>query len=173
MAELLLSILIVFGGRILQDLMFNLKIEMFNRGNKAGVFGVNFFESIVGISIIAIMVRFITEGPITLLIALGLGSSIGGLLVITIRGRMNERLVGQRQYFVRVAYTGNEDLIDILSGEGYSLSVRQQEFTDGISRTVIEGSMENRARKEQFKQLLKGRENKFVTIVPAREVYWV
>lgn len=33
--------------------------------------------------------------------------------------------------------------------------------------------MENRAQKERFKKLLQGRENKYVTIIPAREVYWV
>ena len=172
MSTLLISGLAVFAARILQDLVFNFKIEMFNRGNKPGVCVVNFFESIIAMTIIAMVIRFINEAPI-LLVSLGMGSSLGGLAVIAIRDRMNRKLVGQRQYFARVSFTGNEDLIGRLTEEGFIFSVDRKEFTDGVCRTVIEGSMKNRARKEHFKQLLKGRQDKFVTIIPAREVYWV
>ena len=172
MSTLLISSLLVFTARILQDLVFNFKIEMFTRGNKPGVCIVNFLESTISISIIAIMVQFIGGQPI-LLVALGAGSSLGGLTVIKLRNRMNQKLVGQRQYFTRVSFTGNEDLINLLTAEGYTFSVDKKEFTDGVTRTVIEGSMANRERKEHFKRILKGRQNKFVTIIPAREVYWV
>lgn len=172
MNPLIVSAIIVFFARILQDLVFNFKIEMFNRGNRPGVLVINFFESIIGISIIAAVVQFIDDRPI-LLLAFGAGSSLGGLLVIFLREKMNRKLVGQRQYFARISYTGNEDLLDVLGKEGYVFSVDQKTFTDGETRTLIEGAMENRARKERLKQLLQGRPNKIVTIIPAREVYWV
>ena len=77
-----------FFGRILQDLAFNFKIEMFNRGKLSGVFGINFIESIIGMTVIAMVVQFIDEDP-KLLIFLGLGSSVGGIIVIK-NSRVNE-----------------------------------------------------------------------------------
>ena len=172
MGALLISGLIVFFGRILQDLAFNFKIEMFNRGKLAGVFGINFLESIIGMTVIAMVVSFIDEDP-RLLIFLGLGSSIGGMIVIKIRNLMNKRLLGQRQYYARISYLGNDDLVDILKNDGYIFTVEEREFTDGNKRMLLEGSLENRERKERLKKHLKGRPDQFVTIIPAREVYWV
>lgn len=172
MNTLLVSGIIVFFGRILQDLVFNFKIEMFNRGKKAGVFGINFFESIIGMTVIAMVVKFIDQDP-RLLVFLGFGSSIGGLIVIKIRDLMNVKIIGQRKYYARISYSGNEDLIEILREHDFLFTCEHKEFLDGDVRTVIEGSLENRARKELLKGFLKGRENKLVTIIPAREVYWV
>ena len=172
MEALLISGSIVFLGRILQDLAFNFKIEMFNRGKLSGVFGINFIESIIGMTVIAMVVKYIDKDP-RLLLFLGLGSSVGGIIVIKIRDLMNKKLVGQRQYFARISFTGNEDLIEILRADGYILAVETKEFLDGTVRTIIEGSLENRARKERLKNHLKGRTDKLVTIIPATEVYWV
>ncbi len=172
MEGLLVSGIIVLAGRILQDLVFNFKIEMFNRGKLGGVFGINFLESIIGMSVIAMVVNYIDKDP-RLLLFLGVGSSIGGIIVIKLRDLMNKKLIGQRQYFVRVSFTGNEDLVDILKKDGYIFTVDSREFTDGKVRTIIEGSLENRARKEALKKLLQGRDDKLVTIIAAREVYWV
>ncbi len=172
MNALLISGIIVFFGRILQDIVFNFKIEMFNRGKSAGVFGINFFESIIGITVIAMVVKYIDRDP-RLLIFFGLGSSIGGLIVIKIRDLMNIKIIGQRQYYARISYTGNEDLVDILKENNFLFTVETKEFLDGNIRTVVEGSLENRSRKELLKHFLKGREDKLVTIIPAREVYWI
>ncbi len=170
MQSLLISGLIVFAARILQDLVFNMKIELFNRGKMAGVFGINFVESIIGVTVIAMVVSFINDKP-ALLVFLGLGSSIGGLIVLKIRDLMNVKVIGQRQYYARISFTGNEDLVEILQKDGYLFTMEQREFLDGVTRTVLEGSLENRARKEHLKTLLRGREGKLVTIIPAREVY--
>ncbi len=172
MKALIISGLIVFLGRILQDVVFNFKIEMFNRGKLGGVFGVNFIESIIGITVIAFVVKYIDDDP-RLLIFLGLGSSIGGIIVIKLREIMNRKLVGQRSYYARISFTGNEDLSDVLRKDGYIFTMEQKTFLDGETRTIIEGSLENRERKERLKKHLKGRSNKLVTIIPAREVYWV
>ncbi|MBI9102098.1 MAG: hypothetical protein JEY99_06770 [Spirochaetales bacterium] len=172
MEALLISGVIVFIGRILQDLFFNFKIEMFNRGKLSGVFGINFIESIIGMTVIAMVVQYIDEDP-RLLIFLGLGSSVGGIIVIKIRELMNVKIIGERQYYVRISFIGNKDLVEILKKENYLFTVEEQEFLDGNIRTVIEGSLENRARKEKLKGILKGRSDKLVTIIPAREVYWV
>lgn len=172
MNALFVSGIIVFLGRILQDLAFNFKIEMFNRGNTIGVFGINFIESIIGVTVIAMVVKFIDNNPI-LLIFLGFGSSIGGLIVIKLRDLMNVKIIGERKYYARISYTGNEDLIGILREHDFLFTIESKEFLDGNVRTLVEGSLENRARKELLKTFLKGRENKLVTIIPAREVYWV
>ena len=170
MQALLISGIIVLGARILQDLVFNFKIELFNRGKMAGVFGINFIESIIGMTVIAMVVKFIDKDP-RLLVFLGLGSSIGGLIVLKIRDLMNIKVIGQRQYFARISYSGNDDLIEILRKDGYLFTMEQRDFLDGRTRTILEGSLENRERKEHLKYLLKGREDKIVTIIPAREVY--
>jgi hypothetical protein len=172
MEVLFVSGIIVLAGRILQDLAFNFKIEMFNRGRLGGVFGINFVESIIGMTVIAMVVKYIDQDP-RLLLFLGLGSSIGGIIVIKIRDLMNIKLLDQRQYFARISFMGNEDLIDILKKDGYIFTVEKKVFMDGKKRTIIEGSLENRERKERLKRHLKGRTDKLVTIIAAREVYWV
>ena len=172
MNALIISGIIVFSGRILQDLAFNFKIEMFNRGKQSGVFVINFIESIIGMTVIAMVVNYIDKDPV-LLVFLGFGSSIGGLIVIKIRDMMNVKIIGERKYYARISFTGNEDLIDVLRENNYLFTVETKEFLDGESRTIVEGSLENRARKEELKKILKGRENKLVTIIPAREVYWM
>jgi hypothetical protein len=86
---------------------------------------------------------------------------------------MNVKIIGERKYYARISYTGNEDLIGILRENDFLFTLESKEFLDGNVRTIVEGSLENRARKELLKTFLKGRENKLVTIIPAREVYWV
>lgn len=172
MQALLISGIIVFFGRILQDLAFNFKIEFFNRGKLGGVFGINFFESIIGMTVIAMVVKFIDKDP-RLLLFLGIGSSVGGIIVIKIRDMMNVKIIGQRKYYARISFKGNEDLIGILKEQNYLFTFETKEFLDGGVRTIVEGSLENRERKEKLKGILKGREDKLVTIIPAREVYWV
>ncbi|MBN2656418.1 MAG: hypothetical protein JXR86_05100 [Spirochaetales bacterium] len=172
MQILLLSGVVVFFGRILQDLAFNFKIEMFNRGKLSGVFGINFIESIIGMYVIAMVVGYIGEDP-RLLLFLGLGSSVGGITVIKIRDHINQKKIGMRQYYARISYIGNDDLVEILGKDGYIFTVEEREFTDGKKRTVLEGSLLNRARKERLKKHLDSRPDLFVTIIPAREVYVV
>lgn len=169
---MLIAIVIVLFGRILSDLLFNMKIEMFNRGSVKGIAAFNFIESIVGIYIIKVVIDMVDKN-VFLFVFLGAGSSIGGLLVLFIRSRMNVKLIGQRSYYVRLSYTGNEDLEGILREAGYNLTISKKKYLDGSEKTVIEGSFENRDRKEEFKRYLKGRPDKHVTIIAAREVYWV
>ena len=172
MNGMLTAALIVFIGRIIWDMLFNIKIEMFNRGNLKGIIGFNFIESIVAIYIIKIVIDLVNQN-ILLLVFLGAGSSIGGLVVLFIRRKINLKLIGERKYFVRISYTGNDDLVDVLKNAGYELAVRSMEYLDGTKRMVLEGSLANRARKEELKSYLKGRPDKHVTIIAAREVYWI
>ena len=172
MNSIVISILIVLFGRILADLLFNLKIEMFNRGNAKGIIGFNFLESIIGMFIIKTVLDLVDKN-IFLLVFLGVGSATGGLLVLFIRNRINLKLIGQRKYYVRLSYTGNEDLEEILRAAAYNLTIEKKKYLDGSIKSVIEGSFESRDRKEEFKRYLKGRPDKHVTIIAAREVYWV
>ena len=86
---------------------------------------------------------------------------------------MNVKIIGQRQYYAGISYTGNDDLVSVLKKNRFIFTVETKDFLDGETRSIIEGSLENRERKELLKKPLKGRENKLVTIIPAREVYWV
>ncbi len=172
MVIIIISALIVLIGRIMQDILFNLKIEMFNRGKKIGVFCINFFESMVAIYVIKLVIDLINQN-IFLLGFLGIGSSLGGIIVIFLRQKMNKKLIGQRKYFVRISIQDSDELLNILKERKFIFTVTKNKFLDGKTRTIIEGSLENRKRKEELKEILRGRENKLVTIIPAREVYWV
>jgi len=159
--------------RIGQDTLFLAKIDAFNRNNKYYSMSINFVEAMYGITVIKIILDLMQRSVWYLLI-FGLGSTLGGLLVSIIKRKLDKKLQGERKYFVRISLEDDIDrteLISILKERNYEFTLATREYLKGHSRLIIEGSLENRKRMLELKEILRGRKGKHVTIFRADEVY--
>ncbi|OQY32374.1 MAG: hypothetical protein B6241_11115 [Spirochaetaceae bacterium 4572_59] len=159
--------------RIGQDTLFLAKIDAFNRGNKIYSMSINFLEAMYGITVIKIILGLMQRNPWYVLV-FGFGSMIGGLLVSGIKGKLDKRLQGQRKYFARISLENDIDrseLISILKEKNYEFTIARREYLNGNSKLIIEGSLDNRKRMLELKEILRGRPGKHVTIFRADEVY--
>ena len=175
MLEIFLIIGLILVLRIGQDTLFLAKIDAFNRGNKFYSMGINFVEAIYGITVISIILKLMERNPF-FVIAFGAGSIIGGFLSGRIKQKLDRRVIGQRQYFIRISLdsdTDRSELIQTLKDADYEFTLSTREYISGRYRLIIEGSVENRKRMLQLKDILRGRPGKHVTILRADEMYFL
>ena len=114
------------------------------------------------------------EKSIYYVIFFGLGSILGGLASSAIKRKLDNKLEGQRKFYARISLDDDNDrteLINILIQHKYEFTVDKQEYINGKIRTVIQGSIENRQRMHELKEILRNRPGKFVTILRAEDVY--
>lgn len=173
MFTILLIGLAILLLRIGQDSLFLAKIDAFNRDNKYYSMTINFIEAIYSITVIKIILDLMEKSPAYLLIY-GFGSILGGLISSAIKKRLDDRLEGQRKFFARISLENDIDrseLIDIFRERHFDFTTENREYLDGTKKTVIQGSLENRARMLELKEILRGRKGKHVTIFRAEAVY--
>jgi len=165
--------LAILGLRIGQDTLFLAKIDAFNRDSKVYSMAVNFVEAMYGITVIKIVLDLMDRNHFFVLI-FGIGSVLGGLVSSAVKRRLDDRLEGQRKFFARISLENDidrTDLIDTLSQRNFAFTVEIKDYLDGRKRTVIQGSLENRKRMHELKDILRGRPGKLVTIFRAEDVY--
>ncbi len=171
--NLLLIALLILILRIGQDSLFLAKIDAFNRSNKAYSMTINFLEAMYGITVIKIILELMTQSSWYVLIY-GMGSTLGGLLIAKVKSKLDRKLEGQRKYFARISLendTDRSELIEILRKREYEFTMATREYLNGHSKLIIEGSLINRQRMLELKEILRGRPGKHVTIFRADEVY--
>lgn len=161
--------------RIGQDALFLAKIDAFNRDNRLYAMSINFFEAVYGITVIKIILDLMDTSQWYAVI-FGCGSILGGFIISKVKRRLDDRLEGQRKFFARISLEDDIDrteLIDILRENQFEFTMATRQYLDGRIKTVIEGSLENRARMHELKEILRGRKGKHVTIFRAEDVYLV
>ncbi|MBF9015845.1 MULTISPECIES: hypothetical protein [unclassified Oceanispirochaeta] len=159
--------------RIGQDTLFLAKIDAFSRGNRFYSLGINFFEAMYGITVIKIILSLMQQNPYYVIIY-GLGSMLGGQLSGFIKKKLDKQLIGQRQYYVRISLESDKDrteLIQILSDREFEFTMSTRTYLNGNSKLIIEGSIANRQRMIELKEILRGRPGKHVTFLRADEIY--
>jgi len=173
MHNLLIIGTIVFFGRVVQDIFFLGKIDAFQKSKKPYMMAMNFLDAVYGILMLRYVIHYI-DISVLFAVVFGLGSAIGGLLIIKLRDRLNKRLKGQRRFFIRISSPKKMlDLISLLKKEKYQFSIDRKKYTDGKVMTVLEGGVDTVVRKDRIKELLRGRMDKHVVIVRAEEVYYL
>ena len=173
MIDIILTALLILLLRIGQDTLFLAKIDAFSRGNKLYSMSINFFEAMYAITVIKIILDLMNKS-IYYVIFFGFGSLLGGLVSSAIKRKLDNKLEGQRKFYARISLDDDKDrteLIDILIQHKYEFTVDRQEYINGKIRTVIQGSLDNRKRMHELKEILRGRPGKFVTILRAEDVY--
>ena len=173
MFDIILTALLILLLRVGQDTLFLAKIDAFNRANKVYSMSVNFFEAMYTITVIKIVLDLMQKN-VYFVIFFGLGSLLGGLVSSAIKGKLDNKLEGQRKFYARISLDDDKDrteLIDTLIHHKYEFTVDKKEYINGKTRTVIQGSIENRQRMYELKEILRGRPGKYITILRAEDVY--
>ncbi len=173
MFDIILTALLILLLRVGQDTLFLAKIDAFNRANKVYSMSINFFEAMYTITVIKIVLNLMQKSVYYVLF-FGLGSLLGGLISSLIKSRLDNKLEGQRKFYARISLDDDKDrseLIKILIAHKYEFTVDNKEYINGKTRTVIQGSIQNRQRMYELKEILRGRPGKFVTILRAEDVY--
>ena len=159
--------------RMGQDTLFLAKIDAFSRGNKYYSYGINFLEAMYGITVIKIILTLMQTNPYYVIIY-GFGSILGGSFSGIIKKKLDRKLIGQRQYFVRISLENDIDrteLIQILCDNDYDFTMSTREYLNGKTKLIIEGSIADRQRMITLKEILRDRPGKHVTFLRADEVY--
>jgi len=173
MTNIVLTALLIVVLRIGQDTLFLAKIDAFNRGNRIYSMSINLFEAMYAITVIKIILDLMQKS-IYYVVFFGLGSLLGGLISSAIKRKLDDRLQGQRKFFARISLDNDRDrseLIDILNRHNFEFTVDLKEYINGKTKTIIQGSLDNRKRMRELKNILRGRPGKHVTILRAEEIY--
>ncbi len=175
MVEMIISGLAILLLRIGQDTLFLAKVDAFNRNNNYYTMGINFIEAIYGITVIKIILDLMQQ-DLTYLVLFGVGSMLGGWLSVTLKRKLDNKLQGQRKYFARISLENDIDrteLIETLKQHNFQFTVDIKEYINGRMKTIIQGSLDNRQRMYELKDILRGRSGKHVTIIRADDVYFL
>ena len=159
--------------RIGQDTLFLAKVDAFNRNNNYYTMTINFIEAMYGITVIKIILDLMQENYVYVVV-FGFGSMLGGLLSATLKRKLDNKLQGQRKYFARISLENDIDrseLIETLIEHNFEFTVDIKEYINGRIKTIIQGSLDNRQRMYELKDILRGRPGKHVTIIRADDVY--
>lgn len=171
--EIIFIGLIVLTARIVQDFLFLRKIDSFNRNDKVRSMIYNFVEAVYTISVLKIIIELMDQTYVYVIL-FGLGSTIGGLIISKLKSKMDNKLEGQRKFYARISIEEGIDpnpLLSELKEKDFDFTVDHKSYINGMRRTVIQGSLENRDRMEELKEILRGKKGKHVTIFRAEDVY--
>ncbi|MDA3809948.1 MAG: hypothetical protein PF518_06390 [Spirochaetaceae bacterium] len=175
MKSFILTGLVILTLRAGQDVLFLAKIDAYNRSNRVYSTIINFVEAMYGITVISIILGLMTSN-IYYVIVYGFGSALGGTISSLIKGKLDNRLEGQRKFFARITleeHIDEEDLVDELRKHDFEFMVEKQKYISGKYRTVIQGSLANRQRMNLMKDILRGRPGKHLVIMRAEDVYMI
>lgn len=163
--------LAILLGRVFQDIFFLSKIDAFNRENKIYMAIINFIEALYGISIIKLTIDLM-RSHFFYAVLFGVGSTIGGFVVLFIKKKLNNSLEGQRKYFVRIAVpAGSSDLVAQMMKAGFKFAWTEQQYVNGINRIVVEITLKNKKELDRLKTILRNHKDMFVTILHAEDVF--
>jgi hypothetical protein len=170
-----LNILLILALKIGQDVLFLGKIDAFNRSNKFYYLTISFIESAYAIFVIGYILNLMTSS-VWYIFVYGFGAIFGSLISSIIKGHLDDKLEGQRKFFARITledHIDETDLIEELKKNDFDFAVEKREYISGESRTVIQGSLENRKRMNELKDILRGRKGKHLVIMRAEDVFIV
>ena len=100
---------------------------------------------------------------------------LGGLLSSIIKRKLDNKLEGQRKFFARISLDDSRDrseLYEELIKHDFDFAVEEIEYTSGNIRTVLSGSLRNRKRMWELKEILRGRPGKHLVIIRAEDIIY-
>lgn len=175
MKSIIITGLVILTLRAGQDVLFLAKIDAFNRSNRLHSTIINFIEAMYGITVISIILGLMATN-IYYVVVYGFGSVVGGTISSFLKGKLDNKLEGERKFFARVTLDEDideEDLVEELRKKDFEFVVEKQKYISGEYRTVFQGSLANRQRMNQLKEILRGRPGKHLVILRAEDVYMI
>lgn len=171
--QLILLGIFVLSGRIVMDILFLGKMDSFYKSERIKMAIYGFAESVFAVLVLSIIIGLM-QTNIFFSIIYGLGAVLGMRISSFIKRRLDDKLEGQRKFFVRITIDEDHDydeIIWLLREEDFDFSVTKKPYISGKKRTIIEGSVDNRERLNRIKEILRGRKGKHVVILRAEDVY--
>lgn len=171
--EIILLGLFVLTGRIVMDVLFLGKMDSFYKNDKIKMVIYGFTESVFAVLVLSIIIGLM-QTNIFFSIIYGLGAVLGMRISSFIKSRLDDKLEGQRKFFVRITMDEHYDydeVVWLLKESEFDFTVVDKKYISGEHRIVMEGSVENRERLNRIKDILRGRKGKHVVILRAEDVY--
>lgn len=172
MNQILLG-LFVLTGRVIMDILFLGKMDSFYKSEKIKMMAYGFIESIYAILVFSIIIGLM-ETNVLYSVIYGIGAIIGMRVSSIIKRKLDDKLEGQRKFFVRITFDERYDydeVIELMKQSNFDFTVDEQQYISGYNRVVIQGSIDNRSRLEEVKEILRGRKGKHVVILKAEDTY--
>lgn len=172
MNQILLG-LFVLTGRVIMDILFLGKMDSFYKSEKIKMMAYGFIESIYAILVLSIIIGLM-ETNVLYSVIYGVGAIIGMRVSSIIKRKLDDKLEGQRKFFVRITFDERYDydeVIELMKQSGFDFTVDEQQYISGYNRVVIQGSIDNRSKLEEVKEILRGRKGKHVVILKAEDTY--
>ncbi len=170
-----LTIILVLSVKTGMDVLFLAKIDAFNRGNRLYYIMVSFVETAFGIFGLSLVLQKVSSNYLYIF-AYAFGAVAGGLISSKIKAKLDDRLDGQRKFFARITleeHIDEEDLVEKLREGNFDFVVKKEHYLTGQTRTVIQGSLDDRKRMWQLKDILRGRPGKHLVILRAEDIYFL
>lgn len=175
MFKILVIILSILALKIGMDVLFLAKIDAFNRTNRLYYLAVTFIETAFGIFGLSIVLNMVGSNYYYIFVYAA-GAVLAGFISSLIKRRLDDKLEGQRKFFARITLEDAVDeteLIDLLREHKFEMVVEKQQYISGKFRTVIQGSLENRLRMNELKDILRGRKGKHLVITRAEDIFYL
>lgn len=172
-ANPILAAIVVILGRVLLDVFFLMKMDSFYKSAKIRLFIFGFLEALYSVGVLAIIIDLMKTNWLYSILY-GLGAILGMWVSRHIKRRLDDKLEGQRKFFVRITIDENadyEELIWLLAERKFDFTVAEKRYLSGDARAVIEGSLDDRSRLNELRDILRGRKGKHVVIMRAEEAY--
>jgi uncharacterized protein YebE (UPF0316 family) len=170
-----LTILLILSVKTGMDILFLAKIDAFNRANRIYYIVVSFIETAFGIFGLSFVLQQVGSNY-AYIFAYALGAVAGGLISSKIKAKLDDRLEGQRKFFARITleeHVDEADLVEKLREGDFDFVVKKEQYLTGQTRTVIQGSLDDRKRMWQLKDILRGRKGKHLVILRAEDIFFL
>lgn len=157
------------------DVLFLAKIDAYNRTNRVRYFIITFAETAFGILGLSIVLEMMGDNYFYMF-AYAAGATLAAFISTLIKRKLDDRLEGQRKFFARITleeHIDEHELVDELRDNEFEFVVEKQQYISGKWRTVIQGSLEDRRRMWQLKDILRGRKGKHLVIMRAEDMYFL
>lgn len=165
--------LFVLAGRIIMDILFLGKMDSFYKNAKLKMAIYGFAESVFAVLVLSIIIGLMDTNSLYAILY-GVGAILGMRISSLIKSKLDDKLEGQRKFFVRITIDEHHDydeIIWLLKESDFDFTVVEKKYISGETRVVMEGSVENRDRLNRIKEILRGRKGKHVVILRAEDVY--
>ena len=171
----ILTATLVFFLKIGIDILLYFKTDAFNKGNKPYFIGMHLAEAMYWVLLYKIVLDAIRQDYIFLAF-FGAGAVLSAFAQTWFKKKLDDKIHGQRKFFARITIT-DDSMVDIIIDElrlhNFELAITSNQlYTTGQIHTVITGSLEDRKRMNELKNILRNKTGFHLVIMRAEDIYF-
>jgi len=172
--QFIFTAVLVFFLKIGIDILGYFKNDAFNKGNKIYFILTNLTEALYWVLLYKTIIEAINKDWIFLII-FGVGAILSAFLQTHFKMKLDDKIHGQRKFFARITIVDDnrvDEIVDALSEHRFELAItKNQVYTTGRMHTVITGSLEDRKRMNELKDVLRNKTGFHVVIMRAEDIF--